>query len=352
MGFIRGFREAGADPVPLDPSLGGWVEAALKLALVPRYPSDSVRHPGRSLLFAETGPELVRLRSRVLGRRLAGAARLDALLVFNGLVVPPVGVPAVTYDDMTIPLALEYGYPHWRALPRRAVTGRMRLTAELYRRATACCTGTLLAADSLVREYRVPSAKVHVIGIGRSHEPLVRERDWSKPRFLFVGRDFERKGGPIVLAAFRRVRELRPEATLDIVGKHPPLDVPGVTGHGPVHGRALEELFATATCFVMVAEKDAGGIAYTEAGAAGIPSIGTTGGAASEMIGRGGRTIDPRDLNALVGAMLEFADPQVARRVGILASKHAEWFTWRGTAERVLAALHGAGDQASGTTRR
>lgn len=43
----------------------------------------------------------------------------------------------------------------------------------------------------------------------------------AQPTVLFVGRRFERKGGPTLLAAFARVRAAIPEAWLLIAGSQP-----------------------------------------------------------------------------------------------------------------------------------
>jgi glycosyltransferase involved in cell wall biosynthesis len=339
-GLMRGLPEAGADePVLIDPSPGPRAEATLRVALAPLYPPDQLRHPGRSLLLAPMGPEFVVVRSRVLARRLREAPALDALVIVNNLCVPPDGVPLVTYEDMTVPLALRSGYALWRALPKRAVRARRRTQAELYRRAVACCAVTGFARDSIERDYGVDAAKVSVIGVGRNHESVVLERDWSRPRFLFVGREWERKQGDRVLAAFAQVRERMPAARLDLAGDHPAVDAPGVTGHGQLAGPAVAALFAQATCLVMPSLVEPAGIVYAEAGAAGTPSIGTSVGGAPEMIGDGGVVVDPHDQQALERAMLELTDPDLAQRLGAAASRHSEQFTWRATAERLLAAL-------------
>jgi glycogen synthase len=338
-GLVRGLREAGAEVFPLDPAPGGAIERAARVLLAPLYPTDLPRHPGRSLLLAAMGPEVARLRSRALAHRLRTAPALDALMIINSLCVPPAGEAVVTYEDMTVPLAVRHGYPLWQALPRRAVRARMRVQGELYQRATVCCLATHFAGESVERDYGVDPAKIEVVGVGRNHEPVLRERDWTRPRFLFVGRDWERKRGAAVVAAFARVRERIPEARLDLVGNHPPTIAPGVTGHGPVSGPALATHFALATCFVMPSFVEPAGIVYAEAAAAGTPSIGTSIGGAAEMIGPGGVVVDPGDPPALHRAMLELSDPDVARRLGAAARRHSEWFTWRATGERVLGAL-------------
>jgi glycosyltransferase involved in cell wall biosynthesis len=338
-GLLRGLREAGASPVPLDASPGRWTEWTARVALAPLYPPDMLRHPGRSLLLSDLGPEIARLRTRALRRRVHDAPGLDAIVVIAGRCLPPPGPRVVTYEDMTVPLAERLGYPLWRGLPRRALRGRMRIQAELYGRASACCTATAFAARSVEEDYGVPSKKVHVVGVGRNHEPLLGERDWSQPRFLFVGREWERKRGAAVVSAFLRVREHVPGARLDVVGDLPPLHAPGVFAHGPLEGRAVAELFAAATCFVMPSAVEPVGIAYAEAAAAGIPSIGTRVGGAPEIVGDGGRLVDPDDPCALERAMLELTDAALARRLGAVARERSRRFTWRATAQRILSAL-------------
>ena len=95
------------------------------------------------------------------------------------------------------------------------------------------------------------------------------------------------------------MRRRYPEATLDLVGGHPPIEAPGVTGHGPLPlgsesgQRRYAELLHKATCFVMPSSLEAFGIAYMDAGATGLPSIGTTVGGAPDAIGDGGRARRP-----------------------------------------------------------
>jgi glycosyltransferase involved in cell wall biosynthesis len=190
-----------------------------------------------------------------------------------------------------------------------------------------------------------PRESTHVVGCGRNADiapPL--NRDWSSPRFLFVGHDWERKNGEGVLHAFRRLRASHPGAQLDVVGGHPPIDMEGVTAHGriDVHHREgkgrLEHLFGRATCFVMPSWIEPLGIVYVEAAAAGVASIGTAVGGTATAIGDAGIRVEPADLRALLEAMTYFAQPDQARAMGQRALARSDQFTWRKVAERLLRA--------------
>jgi glycosyltransferase involved in cell wall biosynthesis len=203
------------------------------------------------------------------------------------------------------------------------------------------------AAESVLDDYGIAPEKVHVVGIGCNHVATATWRNWSQPRFLFVGLDWERKNGSGVLRAFARLREQLPSAHLDLVGGHPPLSQAGVTAHGvlrldvPPQRERLERLFAEATCFVMPSHSEASAIAYVEAAAAGLPSIGTSAGGSAYLIGDGGLIVDPADDEALFLAMQRLAEPQVAEQMGAAARERSQLFTWGAVTRRLLRALEG-----------
>ena len=82
-------------------------------------------------------------------------------------------------------------------------------------------------------------------------------------------------------------------------------------------------LFSAATCFVMPSRFEPFGIAYVEAGMAGLASIGTTVGGAATAVGEGGILVNPDDPPALTEAMRILAQPAEAARLGGLAAAHA-----------------------------
>jgi glycosyltransferase involved in cell wall biosynthesis len=293
------------------------------------------------------GLPAVAARSARLRAQLRRAGRVDGCVVLGAELRLPRSLPVVTYQDSTLVQArASYPWPYLGKITDRDAVRFANRQRAAYRAAVACCCTSRWAADSVVADYGIPPDRVHVVGIGRNHEvPAPPGRDWSTPRFLFVGLDWARKNGAMTVGAFAQVRRRHPDARLDVVGGHPPLDAPGVTGHGrlslgdPGDRERLAELYREATCFVMPSLHEPSAISYAEAAGAGLPSIGTTNGGSATIIGPGGILVDPADPRRLAEAMLSVAEPEVAQRLGGLAAAHAAKLTWDRVAERLIRAL-------------
>jgi glycosyltransferase involved in cell wall biosynthesis len=296
---------------------------------------------------ARASASVAQVNSWAAPKALRRAGRLDGIIQIGTGYTLRSSVPVATYEDMTIPQTRTHPYTGWGLLTRRSFASRMARQRRAYEQAVACCVTSPWAAESVLNDYGISPQKVHVVGIGCNHIAPELRRDWSQPRFLFVGLDWERKNGDGLLRAFARLREQMPAARLDLVGGHPPISEEGVTGHGvlrldvPAQHERLERLYAEATCFVMPSHSEASAIAYVEAAIAGLPSIGTSAGGSAYLIGDGGLVVDPADGEALLAAMQRLADPATAERMGAAAKQRSRLFTWEAVAGRLLHALSG-----------
>lgn len=333
MGVFAGYRDAG--PVP-------WAARLVLRVLQRRAARDTTwpLHPAMRALAMVSGPAVRRRPPR----------HADAWIVPAGTLGHPASGPEIAWCEMAPSQLLALGPARAAAFGLTGISAEqlqalVRAHLALHRRAAASCTVSHWAADALVHEHGIPRERVHVVGCGRNivpEGPVLR--DWSSPRYLFVGNDWLRKNGPGVLAAFAEVRRKHPDARLDVAGGHPPLDAPGVTGHGQLRldrsedRRRLAALFRSATCFVMPSSYEPFGIVYAEAAGFGIPSIAGTIGGTATAVGGGGLLVEPSDLGALVDAMSTMADPRTAQCLGRRAARRAPAFTWRNVAERILRA--------------
>jgi glycosyltransferase involved in cell wall biosynthesis len=350
--LLKAMEELVAEVVPISGALPAAVGRAAHLSSLaarirPRGLGDVRGSASRVHAAAKLGRPTIVARGLLLRRRLPAPAALDGIVQRGSEMRLPTGYRVVTFEDSTVAQARAgYPWPHLRGLSEQDLRRYVDRQRRVYESAVACCCATHWVAESIVDSYGIPAERVFTVGLGQNHEaPPHAPRDWSSPRYLFVGVDWERKNGPAVLSAFARLRERHPNARLDVVGGHPRIDQDGVVAHGPLSlvQRADRErmaaLYREGTAFVMPSLHEPAGIVYAEAAGAGLASIGTTDGGAATMIGPGGILVDPRDDGQIFMAMERLADPDTAQRLGELALRHSTLLTWRKVAERLVRAL-------------
>ncbi len=335
-GILAGLRARGVVAHPVSLALAPSAEKAL---LVGGAAATRNRYDAESAATTALARALI-ARARLRGVRLDGAIQIGSTFSLGS------GVRYVTLEDMTLRQA-QLVHPVFEKMSQAGIARWERRRAAIYAGACMCGAASHWTAGSLTGDYGVPSERAPVVGLGANHIAASAPRDWSAPRFLFVGIDWERKGGPLLLQAFARLRALVPSATLDLVGGHPEVHEPGVVAHGrrspelAQDRRLMGELFARATCLVMPSLVEPFGIVHIEAAAAGMPSIGSSVGGARDVIAppHGGLVVDPGDEQALFEAMRQLSDPDTARRMGAAAAERAALYTWGKVAERLLRAL-------------
>ncbi|MHB8233647.1 MAG: glycosyltransferase family 4 protein [Solirubrobacteraceae bacterium] len=334
-GIVGGLDELGVEVEALDLSLPHALERALLAAAAA---------PTHNRYDAEGSALTYKLRS-ARARRACGRVRVDGVIQIGTTFGLGGDARVVTLEDMTLRQA-STSHPVFSQMSAAATESWERRRARIYASARMCAAASHWTADSLLGDYELPDERVVVVGFGANHRASATERDWRTPRFLFVGIDWERKGGPQLLRAFARLREGLPQATLDVIGGHPPLEQEGVTFHGVLSQSVQRErdttldLFSRATCFAMPSQVEPFGIAYVEAASAGLPSIGSSVGGPSDVIGAdGGLVVAPDDEEALLDAMLTLSEPATAQRMGDAARARSALYTWPKVAERLLRAL-------------
>lgn len=262
------------------------------------------------------------LRAAQRLRAAGGAGRYDALFFHTqsvALLSPLIArrTPVILSLDAT-PLGYDRigaAYGHVAIPESRAERLKQRLYRAVFRRANALTTWSRWAKDSLVREYEIAPELVTVIYPGidldrfRRTDGATRGRN-PLPRVLFVGGDFVRKGGPLLLEAMRGGLAGRCELHL-VTGASVP-QTPGVVVHtnlGPNDPRLLA-LYRDADLFALPTAGDCLAVALGEALAAGLPCITTTVAAQPEAVrdGHTGIIIAPDDADALGAALRRLLD--------------------------------------------
>lgn len=298
------------------------------------------------------------LRRQMITRRgIAQLARIHAgsydTILQVGAFYDFTGIPGkrtISYHDTNLK-TLARSLP--AADPRSAVI-RAALTyeARVYARAQLIFTMSRWAADTFVRDLGIDARKVEPVGAGINVDaaPSLDGKRYDEPNILFVGIEFARKGGLVLLAAFERVRREIPKATLTIIG--PPVRAeapPGVEYLGFLSkreedkGERLVAAYRRAAVFALPSTVEPFGIAFLEAQSFGLPCIGTTFGAMPEIIREAdaGYVVPPNDSGALADALIALLrDPSACAQMGKNGyERRRSYYTWDGVVARMAARL-------------
>ena len=361
MYLLRALERAGA----LAGAVSGGSRALDLLEQVASFSPDrrrwSLRYHSRS---SPAGPLARRARSALGARRLRGLdADADGVLQIGAWYdVEGEGIRC-SYHDGNLAVSLSRPEP---GLDRQDRGVRRALEAErgLYDRLQLIFTMSDWLRRSFVDDFDQAPEKVIIVGAGANLEsvPEAPERTFASPRVLFVGKRWERKGGPQLLEAFRGLRRDRADAELWIVGpEEPPAQEAGIRFHGrisrssPEGERRLAELYRDATVFAMPSVYEPFGVAFLEAMAYRLPCIGSDRCAMPEIVEDGvtGNTVDAFDTEALARRLVELAEPDRARAFGEAGHRRfLERFTWDGVAARMVAAVAVSRDAGGARSRR
>lgn len=244
---------------------------------------------------------------------------------------------------------------HRDGRPLAAAPARMRTLLryerQAYDRMDVIFTTSEWLRQSFITDFDQAPDKVVTVGAGPNLDELpdAPRRAPGPPRFLFVGKDFPRKGGPEVVEAFARVRADFPEAELWLVGPTDAPSVPGVRNFGlisrstPEGDERVRRIYREATAFVMPSRYEPFGFVFLEAMSFALPCVVADACAMPEIVHDGvtGHVVPRRDPGALAERMIALAaDPQGAIAMGHAGRRRLEeQFSWKMAAERIVAAI-------------
>ncbi|MFT4114203.1 MAG: glycosyltransferase family 4 protein [Silvibacterium sp.] len=166
-----------------------------------------------------------------------------------------------------------------------------RLEAAAAQKCTRLIFPSRWAAEEAQRLYGVSpeQTRVHPLGAnwfpaldGTSLDAAISARSSDEIRLLFVGKDWERKGGPLALDIARGLKSAGAKVHLDVVGGFQ--EIPAgladiVTAHGllrisdPSEGLKLQQLFLSSHFLVVPTEAECFGLVFAEAQAFGLPPV-------------------------------------------------------------------------------
>lgn len=256
--------------------------------------------------------------------------------------------PTLLWTDVTPALldaqAAQYDHPVERnPLARMVKHGLVRRT---FRLARLCVGWSEWARRSFVDDYGVAEERTAVVapGVDLQRFTFSARQPSEKPRLLFVGGNFVRKGGDLLLDVFRK--HLRGRCELDLVTRDPIAEEEGVRVHRGLNAGTPEllALYDRASVFVLPTRGDCFSIASMEAMAKGLPVVVTAVGGIPEIVEheRSGYLLERVEGASLLAALEPLlADSNRAAAFGRRGREIAEQrFDAAKTAARLLELMH------------
>lgn len=231
-------------------------------------------------------------------------------------------VPHVVYTDHT--LRANFLYPnlnYWNYLKPRKYT--LELEKKVYQNARLIFTYSEFVRDSLIDQYEIEAAKIVVLGITPNTSPgdavKLNCNKYKSKVILFVGVDWVRKGGDLLLEAFDKVLHEMPDAKLKIVGSSPDIpDHPQIEILGRIPLEKVSSYYQQAAVFCMPTIREPFGVVFLEAMSFGLPVVALRRGAVKELVihGQNGYLCyqDPDELAQCLISII--GDPEKAENYG------------------------------------
>ncbi len=244
-------------------------------------------------------------------------------------------LPHFIYTDRTVLANL--AYPNFD--PRNLYAPAwIKLEKDIYQQARLVFTRSSYICQSLQKDYQCPPEKAVCVYAGsNSHAKKsgVDPARYASKNILFVGVNWELKGGPDLEQAFRSVLEVHPDASLTIIGSSPKIDLPQVQVLGHVPLAELAPYYERAAVFCLPTKYEAFGVAYIEAMENGLPIIGTQLGAIPDFVSEGvnGHLVPPGDPAAIAKAIVDLLDnPGRCQAFGEKSrERYLERYNWQNT---------------------
>ena len=259
----------------------------------------------RRLRGKRTAVEFLKSYSRYFSRALSKAIKqrpVDCLFV-------PASSQLIAYVETEIPIIymtdasfeqLQGYYPDFSGLAEYNIREGIALDKQAFQRANHCMLASEWNRRSAVNDYGIDPSKISVVHCGANLDEIPEAGSLDTEyrgscRLLFLGVDWERKGGRIVLDAFRKIRSVRSDAQLKIIGCVPPGEirdptisvVPFLDKNDPADRRRLDVILRETDLLFLPTRAECAGVVFSEASAYGIPSITTDTGGVTTYVRNG-----------------------------------------------------------------
>lgn len=309
---------------PTSPHVFSGTTRSIVNAIEAEFGAVSIAYPQPSKLFSLVSTAVRRVslgrvdiwRSEIFCRIAARSVKAQlrrhradvAVCVASSGLAAQIGrdIPSVHVSDTTFALMRDF-YPAFRKLSDHTARNAEAIEQSAIRQAEIVAVSSPWAAHSVIHHYGKDASRVLTAPWGCNFAPVSREqillrgRDDNTCRLLFVGLDWARKGGDLLIETVRELARRKFDFQIDIVGARPPAEValPQIKVHGtlkksePEEAAKLEGLFRNASFMFLPTRQDCTPMVFAEANAYGVPTIAADVGGVAGVIrdGQSGRLL-------------------------------------------------------------
>ena len=298
-------------------------------------------------------PSMLRHYSRLVDRA-AAAAGVDIIFALTTMPITHVASnkPVVFWNDAPFAGMLDW-YPEFSGMRPKSIAHGHAMEVDAHRRADLAIYSSQWAADIAVREYGADPERVKIVDFGPNiavtwdRQYVIDQRGsrlQTPYRLVWIGVDWQRKGGDIAVAVAAELHAAGVPIELLIAGVDPPRSVaalPYVNALGFVSKPAIMRLLDSATFLLLPSRADLSPIVFNEASSLGVPVISRTIGGIPAIIhdGRNGKlfepTAAPREIADYIRATV--ADSEAYRDLALNAfAEYETRLNWDVAARRVV----------------
>lgn len=260
----------------------------------------------RRIFKKQTATEFTRVYAKYFSRQLSRDLEKNPV----DILFVPASSQLVAYVKTRIPIIymtdatfeqLQGYYPGFSGLSRKNIREGIALDRSAFQRAAHCLLASDWCARSAIRDYAVLPKKVSVVPMGANLEiipakEMLPQKTAVSCHLLFLGVEWERKGGAIVWQTFRLLQEQGFQPRLQIIGCVPPYDlkdeeavsvIPFLDKNREEDREKLQQVLSETDFLFLPSRAECAGIVFCEASAYGIPSISTDTGGVTTYVRNG-----------------------------------------------------------------
>lgn len=216
----------------------------------------------------------------------------DAIFALGSLTISQLesSIPIFFYTDGVFSLTSKM-YSWYSKMPEHLKREQDRIEREAMAKCTKAIVSSKCVVDEMTKHYGFPANKIELVPMGANidtppsqqtvENAITNLRSKHTLRLLFVGVDWIRKGGGLVLDTAKDIQRKGVDVRVDLVGcKDIPQDLPEfVEDHGflsknnPLEYEKLSRLYLDAHFLFVPSMGECYGLVFCEASAFGVPSI-------------------------------------------------------------------------------